>query len=88
VSAEFERVGAALAPIYDVEQLMSDPQVLARDTITSVDDEYLGPLKMQNLIFRMGATPGAIRFPGRRLGQDNETFFGEALRLSPDEIPR
>ena len=57
VTAEFERVGAALAPIYDVEQLMNDPHVLARDTITTVDDEDLGPLKMQNLMFRMRGHP-------------------------------
>ncbi len=49
VTQEFERVGAALAPIYDIEQLMNDPHVVARETITTVDDEDLGPVKMQNL---------------------------------------
>lgn len=81
VTAEFERVGAALAPIYDVEQLMNDPHVIARDTITTVDDEDLGPMKMQNLMFRMLRTPGSIRFPGHRLGQDNERFYQESLGL-------
>ena len=68
----FEEAGAALAPIYDVEQLMGDPQVLYRDTITTVEDEDLGPIKMQNVMARLTGTPGTIRFPGRRLGQDNE----------------
>jgi len=68
----FEEAGAALAPIYDVEQLMGDPQVLYRDTITTVEDEDLGPIKMQNVTARLTGTPGTIRFPGRRLGQDNE----------------
>ena len=86
VSAEFERVGAALAPVYDVEQLSNDPQVLAREMITTIDDEDLGPLKMQNVMFRMEATPGAIRFPGRRLGQDNHAFYRDALGLSRDRI--
>ncbi len=75
VLTAFEDAGAACAPIYDVEQLVNDPHVLARDTITTVDDEDLGPLKMQNLIFRLGDTPGAIRWPGRRLGQDNEAVY-------------
>ena len=49
---------------------------MARDTITTVDDEDLGPLKMQNLIFRLGDTPGrASAGPGRRLGQDNEAVY-------------
>jgi hypothetical protein len=33
--------------------------VVARETITTVDDEDLGPLKMQNLIF--GWAQGGIR---------------------------
>jgi crotonobetainyl-CoA:carnitine CoA-transferase CaiB-like acyl-CoA transferase len=86
VSAEFQRVGAALAPIYDVEQLMNDPHVRDRETITTIDDEDLGPLKMQNLMFRMQDTPGAIRFAGRRLGQDNHVFYRERLGLSPEQI--
>ena len=86
VSEEFERVGAALAPIYDIGQLMNDPHVLARETITTVDDEDLGPVKMQNLMFRMMGTPGAIRFPGRRLGQDNEQVYSESLGLAPDQV--
>ena len=75
VLTAFEDAGAACAPIYDVEQLVNDPHVQARDTITTVDDEDLGPLKMQNLIFRLGDTPGAIRWPGRRLGQDNDAVY-------------
>jgi crotonobetainyl-CoA:carnitine CoA-transferase CaiB-like acyl-CoA transferase len=86
VCAEFERVGAALAPIYDVAQLISDPHVQTRKTITTVDDEDLGPLKMQNLMFRMQTTPGAIRFAGRRLGQDNDVVYAERLGLSPGRI--
>jgi crotonobetainyl-CoA:carnitine CoA-transferase CaiB-like acyl-CoA transferase len=86
VTEEFERVGAALAPIYDVEQLMNDPHVIARETITTVDDEDLGPMKMQNLMFRMLRTPGSIRFPGRRLGQDNEQFYRESLGLTDEYV--
>jgi crotonobetainyl-CoA:carnitine CoA-transferase CaiB-like acyl-CoA transferase len=83
VTAEFERVGAALAPIYDVAQLMNDPHVLDRDCITTVDDEDLGPIKMQNLMLRMLGTPGAINFAGRRLGQDNEQFYQDTLGIDP-----
>jgi crotonobetainyl-CoA:carnitine CoA-transferase CaiB-like acyl-CoA transferase len=86
VIAEFNRVGAALAPIYDVEQLMNDPHVIARDTITTVDDEDLGPLKMQNLMLRMLGTPGTIQFPGRRLGQDNTQIYGDVLGLDASSI--
>jgi crotonobetainyl-CoA:carnitine CoA-transferase CaiB-like acyl-CoA transferase len=85
VLAAFEEAGAAIAPIYDVEQLLNDPHVIARDTITTVKDEDLGTLKMQNLMFRLTDTPGGIRWPGRRLGQDNTQVYAD-LGLSEDEL--
>ena len=84
----FEDAGAALAPVYDVEQLVSDPHVQARQTITTVPDEDLGALKMQNLMFRLGDTPGAIRFPGRKLGQDTEQVYAELLGLDVDDVTK
>ncbi len=88
VSRAFEAAGAALAPIYDVEELMSDPQVAALDAITTIDDEDLGPLRMQNIMFRLLGTPGGIRFGGRRLGQDTEDVYSELLGLDGDKLAR
>ncbi len=86
VMEAFEQAGAAIAPIYDIEQLMSDPQIAALDAITTVEDEDLGPLRMQNVMFRLSDSPGAIRFPGRRLGQDNEQVYSERLGLDPARL--
>jgi crotonobetainyl-CoA:carnitine CoA-transferase CaiB-like acyl-CoA transferase len=88
VMTAFEAAGAAVAPIYDVEQLVNDPHVQATEILTTVDDEDLGPLKMQNLIFRMTSTPGRIRFTGRGLGQDTETVYAERLGLAPEDVQR
>jgi len=84
----FDEAGAALAPIYDVEQLVNDPHVQARETIATVYDEDLGELKMQNVMFRLGGTPGQIFFPGRKLGQDTEAVYAELLDLSADELAK
>ena len=86
VSAAFQAAGAALAPVYDIEQLMNDPHVQDRDMITTIEDDDLGPLKMQNLIFRMGNTPGSIRHGGRRLGQDTGDVLDELLGISGDKL--
>ncbi len=77
----FTEAGAAIAPVYDVAELMEDPQIVARDAITQVDDPDLGPVRMQNLLFRMSATPGAIRFTGRPLGADTDAILGDELGL-------
>jgi crotonobetainyl-CoA:carnitine CoA-transferase CaiB-like acyl-CoA transferase len=41
---------------------------------------------MQNLIFRMGGTPGAIRHGGRRLGQDTDSILDDLLGISGDKL--
>ncbi|HLL32724.1 MAG TPA: CoA transferase [Streptomyces sp.] len=81
----FEKAEAAVAPIQDVRDVMTDPQYAALDTITTVDDPELGPLRMQNVLFRLSATPGAIRWAGRPHGADTETVLTEA-GLTPDEL--
>ena len=82
----FTKAGAAIAPIYDIEQLVNDPQVEALDAITTVCDEDLGTVRMQNVMFRLSESPGAIRFTGRRLGQDNDHVYRERLGLDPARI--
>jgi len=86
VMATFEEAGAAIAPIYDVEQVVNDPHVRATGIVTTVDDEDLGPLTMQNLAFRLVGSPGRIRFAGRGLGQDNDEIYAERLGLPPERI--
>ena len=82
----FEEAHAAIAPIYDIEQIMRDPQYRALDSITSVDDPELGSIKMQNVMFRMSDTPGRIRWAGRRLGQDNHAVYCGELGLTEAEL--
>lgn len=77
VVTAFEAADAAVAPVYDVAGVMSDPQYAALDSITTVDDPELGPLKMQNVLFRLLDTPGRIAWAGRPLGADNDEVFGE-----------
>ncbi|MFE2417831.1 CaiB/BaiF CoA transferase family protein [Streptomyces hokutonensis] len=85
VLAAFEKAEAAVAPIQDVRDVMTDPQYQALDTITTVDDPELGPLRMQNVLFRLSATPGAIRWPGRPHGADTDTVLTE-LGLTETEL--
>ncbi|MFE9766472.1 CaiB/BaiF CoA transferase family protein [Streptomyces sp. NPDC005808] len=85
VLAAFEKAEAAVAPIQDVRDVMTDPQYQALDTITTVDDPELGPLRMQNVLFRLSSTPGAIHWAGRPHGADTDTVLAE-LGLTDREI--
>ena len=68
----FAGADVALAPVYDVEQYVADPQVQARGAVVSVDDPDLGPLLMQNVLFGLSDTPGEVRHAGRTLGADTD----------------
>ncbi|MFF0586649.1 CaiB/BaiF CoA transferase family protein [Streptomyces sp. NPDC003781] len=85
VLAAFEKAEAAVAPVQDVRDVMSDPQYQALDTVTTVDDPELGPLRMQNVLFRLSATPGAIRWAGRPHGADTEEVL-TGLGLTPADV--
>ncbi|MEU0473915.1 CaiB/BaiF CoA transferase family protein [Streptomyces olivaceus] len=85
VLAAFEKAEAAVAPVQDVRDVMGDPQYRALDTVTTVDDPELGPLRMQNVLFRLSATPGAIRWAGRPHGADTEEVL-TGLGLSPADV--
>src|SRR5690606_2190692 len=85
VLAAFEEAQAAIAPVYDVADLMEDPQIKALEAITEVDDPELGPLRMQNVMFRLSRTPGAIRWAGTGHGADTDALLG-ALGCTAAEI--
>ncbi|HUZ02177.1 MAG TPA: CoA transferase [Thermomicrobiaceae bacterium] len=85
VMRAFEEAEAAIAPIYDVADVMRDPQYAALDSIVGLPDEDLGQIRMQNVLFRMLGTPGRVRWAGRRLGQDNDAVYGE-LGLSAEQV--
>ena len=82
---EFEKAGAAVAPVYKPSELLSDPQVNAIEMVTTVEDDDLGPVRMQNVMWRMGGSPGRIRHTGRRHGADTDDVLSE-LGCTTDEI--
>ena len=86
VMEAFTEAQAAVAPIYDISQIMEDPQYRALDSIIEVDDPELGKIKMQNILFRMSETPGRVRWSGRAKGADNRKIYCEELGLSEEEL--
>jgi crotonobetainyl-CoA:carnitine CoA-transferase CaiB-like acyl-CoA transferase len=77
VMQAFEEAQAAVAPVYDMGDIFDDPQYQALGTLITVDDEELGPVRFQNVPFRLSETPGEVRWPGPRLGRDTEAVLGE-----------
>ena len=86
VVAEFAAAEVALAPVYDVAHYVADPQVVARGAVVRVDDQSLGTVAMQNVLFKMSETPGAIRHTGRSLGADTDALLHGELGISHEQL--
>ena len=65
----------------DIEQ---DPHWRARPLTVDIPDNGRS-VRMHNVVPRLSATPGEIRWTGGALGQDNQTVFHE-LGISCDEL--
>jgi crotonobetainyl-CoA:carnitine CoA-transferase CaiB-like acyl-CoA transferase len=75
------------APVNDVRQALTDPQVLARDMIVEVEHPDFGPLREVRSPVR---TEGEIRRPRRapRLGEHTDLILREVLGYSDGTIAR
>lgn len=85
VLSSFEQAEAAVAQVNDVRGVLADPQYAAIGTIATIDDEELGPVKMQNVLFRLSETPGGIRWSGRRHGHDTSAVLDE-IGVTPQQL--
>jgi crotonobetainyl-CoA:carnitine CoA-transferase CaiB-like acyl-CoA transferase len=75
VMRAFEEAQAAVAPIYTAEDILKDAQFEALGSIVRIDDDELGPIRMQNVPFRLSETPGSVRTTGPRLGAHTEEIL-------------
>ncbi len=78
--------GVPAGKIYRAKEMLEDPHFQAREAITEVDHPEYGNVAMQNIVPKMSLTPGKIRHPGRALGADNESVYGDILGFSDLEL--
>ncbi|GIW45716.1 MAG: formyl-CoA transferase [Candidatus Binatia bacterium] len=74
------------ARVMEMQDLLSDPHVLAREMVVEVPDAVLGTVPVTGIPVKFSETPGEIRSLGPRLGQHNPEVYGEMLGLSEAEL--
>jgi crotonobetainyl-CoA:carnitine CoA-transferase CaiB-like acyl-CoA transferase len=81
-----QKAEVPVAPVYDIAQIMRDPQYLAREVFVQLQDDDLGPMKMANMPVKFSQTPGKIRYAGRAaIGQDTVEILHE-IGLNDEQI--
>jgi crotonobetainyl-CoA:carnitine CoA-transferase CaiB-like acyl-CoA transferase len=73
----FAAAEVTAAPVYDIDQFLADPHVLAREIVVEVPDEDIGGIAMHNIIPRLSDTPGRLRLPAPRLGEHTAEILGQ-----------
>jgi len=74
--------------IYNVEDIMKDPQFAFRNDIIEMDTEKFGKIKMQNVVPKMLGTPGEVKWIGGEIGEYNNEILGGILGYSDEEIAK
>jgi CoA:oxalate CoA-transferase len=73
-------------PINRISDVLSDPQVLARQMIAEIFHPTIGTLKVPGVPIKLSETPGCVAGPAPRLGEHTEQVLGELLGLTATEI--
>lgn len=68
--SHFGRHEVTVGPVLNVDQLVRDPHVAARQAVVQFPDPELGQVAMHNVFPRLSRTPGRIRSAAPTLGQD------------------
>ncbi len=74
--------------IYTMADIFKDPHYKAREMLVPVPDDDLGTVTLAGVVPKLSATPGRLRWAGRRNGQDTRAFLRADAGLSDAEIDR
>lgn len=80
-----EKAGAPASLIYSIADIFEDPQYQARRNV-HMSDSRIGSLAVPNVVPKLSATPGEVRWLGEALGAHNEEILCGLLGLDRGEL--
>lgn len=79
--------GVPAGPIYRPDQMLSDPQFLARNAIHWEEHPTLGRIPMQNVFPKLSETPGVVRRPAPdAVGQHSDEILSSILGFDGEAL--
>ncbi|MEA2641658.1 MAG: hypothetical protein QOF51_3052 [Chloroflexota bacterium] len=86
VAEIFDPRGVPYALVFDMRDVFSNEQFLAREMLVRVLDKQLGDAVVQNVVPKFSKTPGAISHLGPKLGEHNDEVYGGLLGYSQERL--
>ena len=77
----FSHLDTCVAPVLSIDEMVEDPQVLAREMILDWNHPVLGQIKQIGIPIKLSETPGEIRVQAPKLGEHTEEIFGEIYNI-------
>lgn len=78
--------GIPAGPIYDISQILQDPQVQAREMFVEMEHPTLGEITVNGCAVKLSDTMPSVRTPAPVLGQDVHSVLQKYCSLSPEEV--
>ena len=82
-----EKTDVPCAPVNDVAQAFSDPQVICREMVVGIEHPVLGKVRQIGIPIKLSRTPGRILSPPPRYGEHTEEILGD-IGYSEDDIAK
>lgn len=73
--------GVPVGPINDVERVVKDPAVIAREMIVTTHHPIAGDVEMAGVPIKLSETPGSVDAPAPTLGQHTREILKEKLDM-------
>lgn len=83
--AALDAAGIPCAPVQRIDEVLADPQTLARGMVVEQDHPVLGRIRLPNLPFHFSDCDTSPRCPAPLMGQHNRDI-AESLGYAPDEV--
>lgn len=81
-----DAAGIPAGPIYTVAEALAHPQLAARDMVVPLEHPSAGPIRVTGVPVRLSDTPGRVRTPPPRLGEQTEALLRDLVGLSDAEL--
>lgn len=81
-----EKAGIPCGPINNIERIVNDPQVKAREMLVEIEHPVAGRMKIPGIPIKFSETPGKIERPAPLLGEHTVEVLINLVGLTEDKI--